>query len=280
MVVPSLISIPICLLAFISSAAASPAASPTPVPVCNNDNCNRALRASISAASSFCATYTTSTVTATTGIPTYIPSTCGPSRISSACTCVVTKSACAFNAPTQVVQDPGFEATPDPNVSDSVHSGAGTPWLATDTTGDDFFVQGDGYSGPGFWYSIPVRVRSSDPCLTTDPFSHKQARLGLRLGFPRSDRHRYPDADIEFLYHKQVRFQCLRWLCRSRPLQQHHHRIPRQHRAHTDSKDVQRRSRLPATDLPQRSRGGLSPPRCGYPITATERGGAQGGDLP
>ncbi|CAF9926114.1 MAG: hypothetical protein HETSPECPRED_006259 [Heterodermia speciosa] len=152
MFVPSLISIPICLLAFISSAVASPAASPTPVPVCNNDNCNRALRASISAASSFCATYTTSTVTATTGIPTYIPSTCGPSRISSACTCVVTKSACAFNAPTQVVQDPGFEATPDPKVSDSVHSGAGTPWLATDTTGDDFFVQGDGYSGPGFWH--------------------------------------------------------------------------------------------------------------------------------
>ena len=151
MVVPSPTFNLVYLLAFISSAVASPAVTPTPVPVCNNDNCNRALRASISAASSFCATYTTSAVTATTGIPTYIPSTCGPSRISSACTCVVTKNACAFNAPTQVVQDPGFEATPDPKVSDSIHSGAGTPWQATDTTGKDWFVQGEGHSGPGFW---------------------------------------------------------------------------------------------------------------------------------
>ena len=161
----------VCLLAFISSTVASPAATATPTPVCNNDNCNRALRASISAASSFCATYTTSTVTATTGIPTYIPSTCGPSRISSACTCVVTKSACAFNAPTQVVQDPGFETTPDPKVSDSVHSGAGTPWQATDTAGKDFFVQGDGHTGPGFWYipfSIPdVVCKTNPPPLST-----------------------------------------------------------------------------------------------------------------
>ncbi|KAL8693982.1 MAG: hypothetical protein Q9218_001280 [Villophora microphyllina] len=135
------------LLSLLSSTIASPApaATPTPTPVCNSDNCNRALRVSISAANSFCATYTTATVTASTGIPTYIPSTCGPSRISSACTCVVTKDACAFNAPTQVVQDPGFEQTPDPKVSDSAHSGAGTPWQGTDTAGRDYFVSGDGH---------------------------------------------------------------------------------------------------------------------------------------
>ena len=152
MAVLSLYSTLLCLLAFISSTVASPAVTATPVPVYNNDNCNRALHASISAASSFCATYTTSSVTATTGIPTYIPSTCGPSRISSACTCVVTKDACAFNAPTQVVQDPGFEATPDPKVPDSTHSGAGTPWHAVDTTGKDWFVSGEGHTAPGFWY--------------------------------------------------------------------------------------------------------------------------------
>ncbi|KAL8668245.1 MAG: hypothetical protein Q9202_000223 [Teloschistes flavicans] len=153
----SLLSLLLCLLALLFPAIASPAPavtptpSPSPTPVCNQDNCYRALSGSISAASSFCATYTTAIVTASTGTPTYIPSTCGPSRISSACTCVVTKNACAFNAPTQVVQDPGFEQSPSPKVSDSVHSGAGTPWQAVDTTGRDYFDTGDGYSQPGFW---------------------------------------------------------------------------------------------------------------------------------
>ncbi|KAL8640859.1 MAG: hypothetical protein Q9228_002261 [Teloschistes exilis] len=142
-------------LLFPAMASPAPAVTPTPTssptPVCNQDNCYRALSASISAASAFCATYTTATVTASTGIPTYLPSTCGPSRVSSACTCVITKNACAFNAPTQVVQDSGFEQTPDPKISDSVHSGAGTPWHAFDTYGRDFFDSGDGFNQKGAW---------------------------------------------------------------------------------------------------------------------------------
>ena len=265
MFVQSLNLILVCLLAFISSAVASPAATATPVPVCNNDNCNRALRASISAASSFCATYTASTVTATTGIPTYIPSTCGPTRISSACTCVVTKSACAFNAPTQVVQDPGFETTPDPKVSDSVHSGAGTPWQATDTTGKDFFVQGDGHTGPGFWY---VQAESLVTCGRPLIFLSRQARLGLRSIRP--DWHGHPHADFEFLHGKQVRFQCFCRLCRWRYLQFHHHGIPRKHRPCANAKDVQRCGRLRITDQSSRSSGWLSSPRCRHPAATTK----------
>ena len=77
--------------------------------VCNSDNCLRALKAQPSSASAFCSTYTTSSATATTGVPSYIPTTCAPSRVSSACSCFVTPTATPTACPTgQVLTNPDF----------------------------------------------------------------------------------------------------------------------------------------------------------------------------
>ncbi|KAA6415303.1 MAG: hypothetical protein FRX48_00018 [Lasallia pustulata] len=57
---------------------------------CNADDCLRALSRHTGAP--FCATYTQTTNTATTGLPTYIPPQCNPSRISSACSCLSSTS--------------------------------------------------------------------------------------------------------------------------------------------------------------------------------------------
>ena len=73
---------------------ANPVPEPTPAAVledrsaCTQDNCLRALSNHATSASPYCSSYLTATQTATTGFPTYIPSTCGPSRVSSACTCL------------------------------------------------------------------------------------------------------------------------------------------------------------------------------------------------
>ncbi|KAL8847623.1 MAG: hypothetical protein Q9221_007353 [Calogaya cf. arnoldii] len=64
----------------------------TSATICNRDNCLRALAGTSTKASSFCATYTKTPNTATP-IPTY-GSFCSnlPSRVSSACSCVVTST--------------------------------------------------------------------------------------------------------------------------------------------------------------------------------------------
>lgn len=99
------------ILAFVtgSSAVLTPLVFLDKRAVCNSDNCLRALKAEPLPASAFCSTYTTSSVTATTGIPTYIPTTCAPSRISSACSCFVTPTASPTACPTgQVIVNPDF----------------------------------------------------------------------------------------------------------------------------------------------------------------------------
>ena len=60
---------------------------------CNADNCLRGLRATarIDEARGFCGTFTTATVTATAGIPSFAAAACTgdvASRISSACSCI------------------------------------------------------------------------------------------------------------------------------------------------------------------------------------------------
>ena len=62
---------------------------------CNADNCLRALRATarLEAAQSFCATFTTAAVAATSAIPSYAVAGCTgniASRVSSACSCIAT----------------------------------------------------------------------------------------------------------------------------------------------------------------------------------------------
>ncbi|KAL8768281.1 MAG: hypothetical protein Q9209_005420 [Squamulea sp. 1 TL-2023] len=88
--------------------------------VCNRDNCLRALAATPTKASSFCATYTKTPSTAT-AIPTY-GSFCSnsPSRVSSACSCVVTSTPTSAPScvPTPVInattRNGNFEEYPAP----------------------------------------------------------------------------------------------------------------------------------------------------------------------
>ncbi|KAL8723973.1 MAG: hypothetical protein Q9181_007047 [Wetmoreana brouardii] len=72
---------------------------------CNRDNCLRALAATPTKASAFCSTYTATTNTATTAFPAYA-SACAnsPSRVSSACSCVVTSPPSC--TPSTVIQGP------------------------------------------------------------------------------------------------------------------------------------------------------------------------------
>ncbi|KAL8919365.1 MAG: hypothetical protein Q9208_006818 [Pyrenodesmia sp. 3 TL-2023] len=86
---------------------------------CNSDNCLRALRATPTKASSFCATYTKTSNTAT-AVPTY-GSFCSnsPSRVSSACSCVVTGTPTPSCVPTPVINgtndgNGNFENYPPP----------------------------------------------------------------------------------------------------------------------------------------------------------------------
>ncbi|KAK6533812.1 hypothetical protein TWF694_002741 [Orbilia ellipsospora] len=72
-----------------TSTAAPTATSPL---ACNADNLLRALRGSSSAAAGFCTTYTLSSATAGQSYPPYLASyTASTSRISSACTCLISQ---------------------------------------------------------------------------------------------------------------------------------------------------------------------------------------------
>ena len=85
---------------------------------CNADNCLRALRGTPTKASAFCSTYTKTTSTAT-AIATY-GSFCSnsPSRVSSACSCVVTSSPTPICRPSPVInaatRNGNFEDYPPP----------------------------------------------------------------------------------------------------------------------------------------------------------------------
>lgn len=85
---------------------------------CNADDCSRPLQGNAAAASSYCSTYTKAIATATTGFPSYIPTTYGPSRVSSVCTCLASSTsgptttaqpACSTG---QVVLKPSFYGLP------------------------------------------------------------------------------------------------------------------------------------------------------------------------
>ncbi|KAL8947823.1 MAG: hypothetical protein Q9222_005939, partial [Ikaeria aurantiellina] len=82
---------------------------------CNRDNCLRALAATPTKASSFCATFTASTNTATSALTAYATQCANsPSRASSACSCVVTAPPTC--TPSTVIQGPirngGFDSYP------------------------------------------------------------------------------------------------------------------------------------------------------------------------
>ena len=85
---------------------------------CNADNCLRALQRKGSAANSFCASYTAATTTEVTstlcqskkriltsnlliGLPSYVPKICGPSRVSSACSCIASQTSTSQTSTSQ-----------------------------------------------------------------------------------------------------------------------------------------------------------------------------------
>ena len=121
---------------------------------CNRDNCLRALAATPSKASSFCATYTQTTNTATTTSNLYA-SACAnnPSRVSSACSCVVT--APPKCTPSTVIRGPirngGFDSylIPSPPADSSKSQ---PPWYYDRQTNGygNFLLEGPGtYFGEG-----------------------------------------------------------------------------------------------------------------------------------
>lgn len=76
-----------------SGTTTSTTSKPTPTS-CNHDNCLRQLIRASTWATSFCATYTTTVNTVTTGLPTKVANCqANPSRISSACRCINTTTA-------------------------------------------------------------------------------------------------------------------------------------------------------------------------------------------
>ncbi|MCJ1482542.1 hypothetical protein MMC06_002708 [Schaereria dolodes] len=86
---------------------------------CNQDNCYRALAGHSTSASAFCATYTKTVATATTGLPTYAsPCSSSPARITSACDCV-------FPAPTTTTTSTTASrtCTPSPIINATFRNG-------------------------------------------------------------------------------------------------------------------------------------------------------------
>lgn len=124
---------------------------------CNADNCLRALEGNSVAASSFCATYSTMTSTATTGFPTYIPTSCGASRVSSACTYLATSTSASPACSTgQVVVNPSFYGLPPDYISDIA------PW------------------------TIEHEIGIADPGCFYDLYSYNDAARDQYFGDPRS----------------------------------------------------------------------------------------------
>ena len=102
---------------------------------CGANNSLLALRAlQHHTTSAFCMNCTTAVETAINAIPTNLATACDsqPSQVSSACSCLVTPTLCPSDAPTQVVQDPGFEL-PAPTAGFSEG-----PWTVTAVTAAGF----------------------------------------------------------------------------------------------------------------------------------------------
>lgn len=129
---------------------------------CTHNNCLRQLIAAPSAAA-FCATYTTTTNTASTGLPTYV-SQCSsvPSKISSACSCLATTA----QAITSTKSSSSSSTTTPPSiVSDTTifraHSTAGFKTSIVPTTSVDLGL-GLSRNGPPTQTALPMRIGPLD----------------------------------------------------------------------------------------------------------------------
>lgn len=144
---------------------------------CNRDNCLRALAATPTKASSFCATYTKTPQTAT-AFPTY-GSFCSnlPSRVSSACSCVVTST--PTSAPTCVPSPVINAATRNGNFEDYPPPGQGVfniqpPWYFNTQDSQNAFgeyrTEPAGVDGVG---KTVAYVNLSSSLHTAPPFRQK-----------------------------------------------------------------------------------------------------------
>jgi hypothetical protein len=109
---------------------------------CNGDNCLNALKRFGTTAISFCNEYTA--YPSTTATPTYVPSTCGPQRLSSACYCAdnvgnptYTPAPCPTG---QVIANPSFYGQAGSQETDI------RPWVIAVPNGQPGCVPVNGYS--------------------------------------------------------------------------------------------------------------------------------------
>lgn len=113
---------------------------------CNGDNCLNALRNRLSSALDFCHTYTTALYGTAAPTPTFVPTTCYPQRLSSACYCADGVSNPTYTPPAcpsgQVIQNPSFYGQP---AADSRNIDI-RPWVLAVPTGVPGCVPVVGYS--------------------------------------------------------------------------------------------------------------------------------------
>ncbi|KAK3332948.1 hypothetical protein B0T19DRAFT_113798 [Cercophora scortea] len=117
---------------------------------CAADNCYNQLARHTPSASAFCATFTTATVTAITALPTYISTSCGTSRVSSACSCLWPRSASTTSttsAPGTTTVTVTVTATACPTSTNLLKNPA-IPGLAPWYNGDIILSTSYGYNNP------------------------------------------------------------------------------------------------------------------------------------
>ncbi len=120
---------------------------------CNHDNCYRAFVQRTSSISAFCSTYTKTVNTATTALPTYATACQNlPSRVSSACFCVMTeKPPPPTCTPSPIIdlnlRNGGFN---NPAIPVSQKTTNEPPWTTKLVSSASIDFENDGQHGPGY----------------------------------------------------------------------------------------------------------------------------------
>lgn len=115
---------------------------------CNGDNCLNALRNAqhSSSALAFCHSYTTALYGTAAPTPTFVPTSCSPQRLSSACYCADQVSNPTYTPPacpsSQVIQNPSFYGQPLKDTSNVDIR----PWVLAVPTGAPGCVPAGSYS--------------------------------------------------------------------------------------------------------------------------------------
>ncbi|MCJ1419593.1 hypothetical protein MMC32_005948 [Xylographa parallela] len=125
------------LLLGVSTLASPTTTSKTSTLVCNADNCLRAIRATqspsqLANAQAFCSSYTKGLKVP---VPTYVPTECVPSRISSACSCLPTSvSSTSSSSSHSVTSSPTITGPQPSTTKSSTTSSSSHPTTSSTTT--------------------------------------------------------------------------------------------------------------------------------------------------